>query len=522
MQPALQKKLDKCGSLATLPALAMRVLSLCQEENLDLGQIAKALGSDPALSIKVLKMANSPLIGPRHPIKTVSHAVALLGVNTVRTVALSFSLVGHLKKGLGTSSDPYGYWRRSMVSALAADELARLMRTAHPEEAFLAALLQDVGMLALGQSLGTAYGDIVAKANGDHGKLVELERAELGADHGEVGVWLLSKWKLPDALIQCVAHSHDEAYGGEGESAEMIRTAALSGWIADVWLAPETPRATEVAHRRSATLCRLDEAQLAGLLGRVALAMSGDVARLFEFDASDIGSADELAGILDQAKEALMLASVKAEREAEAAIQSATALELQNRTLQEEAQRDKLTRVWNRARLDTYMEQEFRAAVRDGFPLSVLFCDVDHFKKVNDTYGHPIGDKVLVRVAEILGDRLRQRDLVARYGGEEFIMLLPNTPAPGAKVVAERIREKIAATKLDLDGGGTTGITISIGTATLTRPNDFESPATLIYAADQALYEAKRSGRNCVVSARPRESSARLQIARDLIRANSR
>jgi diguanylate cyclase len=217
-----------------------------------------------------------------------------------------------------------------------------------------------------------------------------------------------------------------------------------------------------------------------------------------------------------------MLASVKAEREAEAAIHSATELEHQNRTLQEEVQKDKLTRLWNRARLEAYLEQEFRGAVRHGSHLSVLFCDIDHFKNVNDTLGHPVGDKVLVRVAELLGDRLRQRDLVARYGGEEFIMILPNTPGPGAKVVAERIREKLAATKIDLDGGQTISVTMSIGTATLTRPNDYESPATLIYAADQALYEAKRSGRNCVVSARARESSARLQIARDLIRANNR
>src|SRR5262249_3740363 len=143
-------------------------------------------------------------------------------------------------------------------------------------------------------------------------------------DHAEVGVWLMTKWKLPDALIQCVAHSHDEQYEGEGESAEMIRTSALSGWVADVWLAPGTTRAAEVAKQRAGSLCKINEEQLSGLFGKVAEAMSGDVAKLFEFDASEIGSADELASILEQAKEALMIASVKAERKAEAAIQSAT------------------------------------------------------------------------------------------------------------------------------------------------------------------------------------------------------
>jgi diguanylate cyclase (GGDEF)-like protein len=518
MHANLQQKLEKCGSLATLPALAMRVLTLCQQDDLDLPQIAKAIGSDPALSIKVLKMANSPLIGARHPIRTVSHALSLLGVNAVRTVALSFTLVGHLKKGLGTKADPFGYWRRSMMSAIVADELARMRRTQHPEEAFLAALLQDVGILALGQSLGAAYADIVTRANGDHARLAELERAEIGSDHVEVGIWFLTKWKLPEALIKCVAHSHDEVYPDQGDSAEMARIAALSGWIADVWVDSETVRATAAAKKRATSLLAMEDEQLATLFSRVAEAMSGDVAKMFEFDASEIGSADELAGILEQAKEALMLASLKAEREAEIAIQSATELEQKNRTLREEAEKDKLTGVSNRARFEWYIDEQFRAALREGSHLSLLFCDIDHFKKVNDTHGHPVGDRVLTRVAQLLGERLRQRDLVARYGGEEFVLVLPNTPAPGARIVAERIRERIAGAAVELDGGSVLNVTMSIGTATVARSMDYDSPATLVYAADQALYEAKRSGRNRVVEARARESSARLLAARELIR----
>jgi diguanylate cyclase (GGDEF)-like protein len=317
-----------------------------------------------------------------------------------------------------------------------------------------------------------------------------------------------------------VAHSHDESYVEEGETAGLVRVVALSGWVADVWVHDDTTRATALAQKKAATLLGLDEAQLATLLGRVAEAMSGgDVARLFEFDASEIGSADELAGILEQAKEALMLASLKAERDAEAAIQSATELEEKNRTLREEAQKDKLTGVCNRACFESYLEEQFRAAPREGSHLSLLFCDIDHFKKVNDTYGHPVGDRVLAQVAALLGERLRQRDIVARYGGEEFVLILPNTPAPGARIVAERIRERIASAAIPLDNGAKLSVTLSIGTATLARSRDYESPATLVYAADQALYEAKRSGRNRVIEARARESSARLEAARELIRA---
>ncbi|HEY3594784.1 MAG TPA: diguanylate cyclase, partial [Polyangiaceae bacterium] len=347
--------------------------------------------------------------------------------------------------------------------------------------------------------------------------LVELERAELGADHVEVGIWFLTKWKLPDALIKCVAHSHDESYDDNGDQVEMVRVAAFSGWVADVWVS-ETARATEFAQRRATTLVGLDDEQLTTLFSRVSEAMRGEVAKLFEFDASEIGSADELAGILEQAKEALMMASLRADREAEAAMQSATDLEQRNRTLREEAEKDKLTGVWNRARFDSYIDEQFRAAVREGSHLSLLFCDIDHFKKVNDTYGHPVGDRVLSRVSGLLCERLRQRDLVARYGGEEFVLILPNTPAPGARIVAERIRERIETTAVELDNGSHLKVTLSIGVATLARQMDYDSTATLVYAADQALYEAKRSGRNRVVEARAHESSARLQAAREIIR----
>jgi diguanylate cyclase (GGDEF)-like protein len=498
--PGLRQKLERCTSLPTFPALAMQVLSLCQQEDLNLAAIAKAIAMDPALATKVLKMANSPMIGLRQPAKTVSHALALLGVNAVRTLALSFSLVTSLRKGGGRAIDHALYWKRSLISAVAAQELARAIRLPHAEEAFLAGLLQDIGVLALGQASGDKYAGIVTKAATDHQRLIELERAELECDHAEVGRWLLTRWNLPEVLRAAVGHSHAHAEGvaeGETQLADMLRVVALSGWIADIWIRHDAAAATEIARDRAQCIMGLSPDRLEPILAQVANALSGDVAELFDVDT---GGPEEVHGILDQAKETLVLLTLRAEQLAEEARKSANNLAERNRALTEKSQKDRLTDLANRERLETYLGEAFEAARASGKPLSVLFCDVDFFKKVNDAYGHPAGDKVLIAVAQLLGGA-RAKDLVARYGGEEFVLVLPETNAAGARIVAERVRQKIESARVDIGSGQALRVTISIGCATLTPDCPYISKGMLIEAADQALYAAKRHGRNRVVDA---------------------
>jgi diguanylate cyclase (GGDEF)-like protein len=178
-----------------------------------------------------------------------------------------------------------------------------------------------------------------------------------------------------------------------------------------------------------------------------------------------------------------------------------TALALQNARLLGEierlATRDSLTGLANRRLFDESLLREAARAQRLGTPLSLLVLDVDHFKQVNDTHGHPAGDKILVAVAESLGGRLRPRDLVARYGGEEFVLILPETDGPGARVVAERTRQKVESLRTDAGVAAPVQVTISLGCATF-GPAAFGNARELLGAADRALYAAKRRGRNRV------------------------
>lgn len=165
---------------------------------------------------------------------------------------------------------------------------------------------------------------------------------------------------------------------------------------------------------------------------------------------------------------------------------------------------DALTGVHNRRYFDQRLREEVDRALRKGYGLSCLLVDVDHFKGVNDTHGHLIGDVVLREVAEQVKDQLRLSDAMARYGGEEFAVLLVQTDAATARTIAERIREAIASTPIRLPDRGSLSVTLSVGVSTMKeelRGADIDAKARdLVDRADHALYAAKRAGRNRVMS----------------------
>ena len=172
--------------------------------------------------------------------------------------------------------------------------------------------------------------------------------------------------------------------------------------------------------------------------------------------------------------------------------------------LEVQANRDFLTEVANRRHFFAKANEELARAVRYGTPVSLLMLDIDHFKNVNDTHGHGVGDLVLKRVAQICKDALREVDVLGRIGGEEFAILLPQTPGDMAVDVAERIRLAVAQAALSFGPDGSNiPISVSLGVSTLVR-TQADTPVTtdtLLQAADTALYQAKHSGRNRVCSA---------------------
>jgi diguanylate cyclase (GGDEF)-like protein len=161
------------------------------------------------------------------------------------------------------------------------------------------------------------------------------------------------------------------------------------------------------------------------------------------------------------------------------------------------AEHDALTGVLNRRAILARLRAAFAQARQTGESLSLLFLDLDHFKQVNDSFGHRAGDQCLRAVIAPIAGELRQGDALGRYGGEEFVILLPGAGATDAEVVAERIRRRVQEMPI-LVSGTRIGLTLSVGVATL--DGDVVVPDDLIERADSALYHSKSSGRNLVSS----------------------
>lgn len=172
-------------------------------------------------------------------------------------------------------------------------------------------------------------------------------------------------------------------------------------------------------------------------------------------------------------------------------------------TLEQESITDALTGTYNRRYLDRRLDEEVQRARRYGFPLAVLLLDIDHFKKINDEHGHPVGDDILAALSQIVMNSLRKTDVVARYGGDEIMVIATHTPLADAAELGERLRQRVEAAEMGQANVASDGVpirvTISVGVAGYS--DELSSGQSLIEAADQALYQAKQAGRNRTATA---------------------
>jgi diguanylate cyclase (GGDEF)-like protein len=217
------------------------------------------------------------------------------------------------------------------------------------------------------------------------------------------------------------------------------------------------------------------------------------------FAIQDVTSLTEAIENHRQAHDCL-LAEMAERRKTEAELVKTTEeLTRLNQILHESSVRDGLTGLYNHRHFFEVLNRDFNLARRNGSDYTCLLLDLDHFKQINDSYGHPFGDEVLKGVAEVMRERIRETDLVARYGGEEFAILLPDTDLAGATLLAEDIRTKIAE-QVFHHGADLVRVTVSIGVGSL-REHGPETTHDLLTLTDKALYQAKTLGRISVVVA---------------------
>ena len=491
MTPELEKHIRGFVSFPTPPGVAAHIIELAQDPDIEMGKVAAAVSMDPALTTKILRIANSPLYAQRRKSENLRQALVVLGLNATLTLALGFTLVRSLRGKKPNGIDYPFYWRRVLIAAVASRALGEALRQPLAEELFLAGLLQDVGMLALDQAMPDLYRDM-AGLQRNHRALADYERKQLKADHAEIGGSLMCSWQLPERLHHAISASHNLEQLRTAAPEEIFnRCVALSGHVADLFVLGTEQREFAQTAQAAERSLGLDKHEFGQVLGTIS-GLIPDTESIFETDLR-AGTNPDL--ILEQARDILMIRNLQALREVNTLKAAAHGLSARASELEEEAHRDPLTGLYNRAFLDAHLAREFDNASRNEWPLSIAFADLDNFKKINDGFGHQAGDKVLQATARILKSNTRETDVVARYGGEEFLIALPSTDAETVRAICERIVHAFQSARHDI-GSAPTTVTISIGCATHGTLTPFRSVADLVRAADQALYTAKLQGRN--------------------------
>jgi len=240
----LKKKLQLTTNFPSPPAIALRIIELAGDPEIDVAKVASTISKDPGLTVKILRVANSPLYAKRRKSENLRQALVALGLNAATTLALSFSLVASYNGGKGSGINYTRYWRRAILSASAARTFGALCGVQVLEDIFLAALLQDIAVLAIDRVQADFYRALPADPT--HAQIQAHELQSLGTDHAALGGWLLTHWKLPQALCATVEASHEPTAAGPESSIGMAaRCVALGSECVEVLLAPRTPAALQ-------------------------------------------------------------------------------------------------------------------------------------------------------------------------------------------------------------------------------------------------------------------------------------
>ncbi len=623
------KKLAHLSLDSELPSpkgVALAILELCRRDDITIAEITRVAQTDPALTSRLIRQANSAAQGAGRPIASVTDAILRLGMGTVRNLAMGFSLVDQYQNGPCEGFDYQAFWSHALLMALAAQSFGAMTKLGASEELFACGLLSQVGRLSLATVYPVAYGQLLQDPNAA-ASMAALEQEHLHTDHNELTAALLIEWGLPGALIEPIYHHESPDTSGFSPGSrphQLVHLFHLARCVADLGLAADgerSSRTTELlllggkiglnADELGATIdelvcrwrewgellripasslpsfaqmstpqaLRSDERSNAGALrvlvvdddpttlailetvlrdtlghvvftarnGNEALArvvesqpqvaitdwlmpgLSGleltDALRATEWGQKiylimltsldteeEISTAFE-AGVDDFLIKPVNLRTLRARLRAawhyvqlleawehdRAQLKQFTAeLAISNRRLEHAAMTDLLTELPNRRAGIAALDKAWAASSRFEHPLSVLVLDIDYFKRVNDTYGHAVGDKVLIEVAQQIQRVARKDDSVCRLGGEEFLMTCPNTDIKAALLAADRLRRTIEALQIDVEGTVIRS-TVSIGVAS--REPKMADSGALVNAADRALYRAKERGRNrsCII-----------------------
>lgn len=453
-----------------------------------LASLSALLDENASLEARLLALLRNGVLGGAEPLESFDAAYELLGPQGLRPPAIVLAVADLIPVGHGGEA----LLANSLRRAVAARLLAQKTGQAPPDASFALGLLLDAGLIARAQHDLRGALEVVRSPAGSR---VIREKAAGDLDHPIRAAQIAGEWGLDDEIRQAIECHHESEPAASG----LAKMAWLAERIAGVFETGEVRQHRSEAVRAATeigvpegTVTEILEAipsaveAAAAALGR-AVPRQPALARLLEESNPSLAELHEsysalvrtLAALVDQ-KDAL-----------------AGRLRQANDRLAEKASTDGLTGLANRHSFNAAFKRDLADADRSNRPISLIMTDLDHFKQVNDRAGHLVGDEVLRTMADTIRRHLRRSDLAARYGGEEFVIILPDTNLVQARQAAERLRYAINDHPY-LRAVEGQPVTASFGVASLQGRDCSARGDALINAADEALYAAKRAGRDRV------------------------
>lgn len=474
------ERIMKSPDLPTLPAVAVEVLEMTSRNDVELAEIARIVEYDPAIATRILRTVNSSFYGLSRRVGSIRQALAYLGMETVKGLLLGFSLARSIKGDDDVITFNFlDYWRRSIFTAAAARRIATATKICDPEEAFMAALVQDIGSVAMWRHYRDRYLQVMDMAGGDHNRLPELERKFFGADHSSIGAAMLEGWMFPASIVESVRMHHDDL-NQRAFNEDHRRTLRLATMISEsicagasegqVALRDYTDRAAEwFGLRRSAAL---------GLLQSI----SDHASELSEMFNLDTGESADIDSLLEEADRIRREQKINATATTDGGSHA----------------HDPWRSLGDRDEIDAIIH----STCEKHEDVALILIGVDNMRDLNREAGTKTGDLAMRRAAESIVRACREAAgesvEVYRFVGAEMAVVLRGDIASAAMTLSERIRAAVRLSPLSDESIGLRALTASIGVAKMGSEGGSSTPDELLRAAMVALSEARRMGGDVV------------------------
>ena len=483
-QKDLNEIAKKIGKLPTLPGVAMQILQAMGRETPNIRELSEIISSDAPLSARVLKMVNSPFYGLSNKITSVHQAMVYLGLNTIKNLALSFSLIKTFEHKSKLSFDYVQFSKDSLIGAIAAKLITEKVNRQHGENAFFLGLLQNIGMLILAESMPEKYEEVIMEIKSSEGSWHEVESKILGINHMEVGHYVTHAWGLPATITVPIGFHHvpEQLTRFSDDIGSLTKILHLSSLYIRLFNGSDN-KSDYAEIEKCVQVYELDSVIENSAVIEAITEGIKNIFPIFEIQID----ARKYIDIIETTKNELTHLSNHLLNQLHSQTQCLN-------QLKQQISLDGMTQLFNHKCFLEILRQEIGRASRYKTPLSIIIADLDHFKSVNDFFGHQAGDHALKCVSSHLKKLLRESDHIARYGGEEFAIILPMTILKDAIRAAERLRKSIESQKIVYQERSIS-ITMSFGIASLESNRAIDVDG-LIKMADEALYDAKNTGRN--------------------------